>query len=278
MIDSLAFSPCGNWLAVAGYHLACRVIDAHTGERKWTAKSNSGFGLSLAFTEDDRVLCRQNGVSIRDLHTGNELQHVSSWSQSFGLSPDGETAFVADGGFQDVVRQYHLESDEQIAEVELESGAMNRIAVSPNGDVVAIVGCKRFYLLTTDGLKEIVSVRERAFSNGAFALAFSPCGSLLVFSAGRVLFVWDVAAAREIQRMELESKYFMDATFTRDGQRLITVSKEGAARVWNAVTWECECSFDWQVGPLRAVGVSQDGTRAAVAGDEGRVVIWDLDL
>jgi WD40 repeat protein len=225
-------------------------------------------------------------MAIVDAQTGTETRVCGNWCRAFGLTPDGNTALVADGGYLDLIHRYDLEDGHVRSQVELETGAINRIAVSPDGTMVAAVGTKQFQLLHTETLTVIASNAHRAFSNGAFALAFNPRGQTLVFSAGRTLFVWEVpsarpegfvAAAREVNRVSLDTKHFMDATFTPDGHRLITVSKEGIARVWETANWECERSFAWNVGPLRAVAVSPDGTRAAVAGDTGRVVVWDLD-
>lgn len=276
MIDAMAFSPDGRTLAVGGYYLGCRLIDAATGAQRWTVPSSAAFGLSLAFTPG-AVLCRQGGVSIRSAADGREVRSHGGWCQSFAPTPDGRTAYFADGGHQDMLRRYDLASGERTAEVELESGAINRIAVSPGGDLVAALGCKRFYLLDADLTQVVVTAADRALSSGAFALAFSPDGRTVVSTAGRTLFVWNVTAGREVNRVQLESKHFMDAAFTPDGRKLITVSKEGTARVWDTANWTCERSFAWNVGPLRAVAVAPDGTRAAVAGDAGRVVVWDLD-
>ena len=277
MIDALAFSADSGTLALGGYYLACRLLDATTGERRWTAQSSSAFALSLAFAPDGAVLCRQGGVSVRAGGDGTEAWNSGRWCQSFGLAPDGRSAFVSDGGYESLIRRYDLRTGKPKGEVELESGAINRVAVSPDGRLVATVGCKRFHLLTADKFQVVASEAQRALSTGAFALTFSPCGRTLVYTAGRTLFVWDAEKAREVARIHLEARHFMDAAFTPDGRQLITVSKEGVARVWDTATWECERSFAWEVGPLRAVAVSPDGTRAAVAGDTGRVVVWDLE-
>ncbi len=278
MIDTLAFAPDGRALALGGYYLACRVIDSATGSRLWTAHGGAAFGLSLAFGPGGTVLCRDDGLSTRAADTGVEVRRCGQWCRAFALTPDGRTAYATEGGTRDLVRRYELESGEARGEVELESGAINRLAVSPGGQFVAAVGCKRFHLLAADTFAVCATDTHRALSTGAFALAFSPCGRTLVYSAGRVLFVWDVASAREVSQLHLESKHFMDAAFTPDGRRLVTVSKEGAARVWDTATWTCERSFAWDAGPLRAVAVAPDGTRAAAAGDTGRVVVWDLDV
>lgn len=277
MIDALCFSPDGRLLALAGCYLACRVIDATSGQRIWTHESGSAFGLSIAFGRDNSVLCRDSGVSVRAATTGFQRQTFGQWCQAFGLTPDGRAAFVADGGFQDLIRRYSLKTGEAVGETPLEAGAINRVVVSPDGKLLALVGCKRFYLLTIKG-EVLASVAERALSNRAFALAFAPDSRTLIFTAGRTLFAWDAIAVRESNRVRLESKHFMDAAFTPDGRRLITVSKEGIARAWDCATWTCERSFAWNVGPLRAVAVSPDGTRAAAAGDQGRVVLWDLEV
>lgn len=276
-LDALAFSPCGRALAVSGYCLACRAIDAYTGARLWSLYSSSAFGLSLAYAGPERLVCRPRGVSVRDAADGTEVRTFANWCQSFALAPCGRFAFVADGGYQDAIRRYGPDPDEPPAEARLESGAINRLAVSPDGAWLAAVGCKRFYLLRADTLEVVASSAHRALSSGAFALAFAPSGRALVYSAGRELFVWGVAEGRATHRRQLDTKHFMDAAFAPNGRSLLTVSKEGSVRVWDAESWECVRAYEWEVGPLRAVGVSPDGTRAAAAGNSGRVVIWDLD-
>jgi WD40 repeat protein len=285
-IDALAFSPDGSRLAVAGSYLSCRLIDAGTGARLWDRDSCSSFGLSLAFTPAGDVLSRGLGVSLRSAR-GTERDLSESWCRSFGLAPDGRTVYVADGGTNDPIQRYNLRSGRAAGTINLRSGGINRIAVSPDGRFVATVGCKRFSLLSANRFEVLASVAERALSSGAFALAFHPSGRSLVYTAGRTLCVWEVppakqegstGAARETHRVRLEAKHFMDAAFTPDGNRLLTVSKEGVVRVWDTATWACERALAWDVGPLRAVAVSRDGTRGAAAGDTGRVVVWDLDL
>src|SRR5262245_25711789 len=108
MIDALAFSPDGRALALGGYRLACRLIDPTTGQRLWTTESNAEFGLSLAFTPAGAVLCRQSGVSVRAAADGAEVRNYGQWCQAFGLAPDGQAVFAADGGFRDFLRRYDL--------------------------------------------------------------------------------------------------------------------------------------------------------------------------
>ncbi|AWM41857.1 WD domain, G-beta repeat [Gemmata obscuriglobus] len=275
-IDALAFTPDGHALALSGYYLACKLIDPITGARLWTAETNSAVGLSLAFVPDG-VLCRQGGLSVLDRNTGGEIRRFGDRCQSFAPAPDGRAVFVA-GTRNDRLGRYDLSTGTAGAEVELASGAVNRLAASSDGKWLAAVGCKRFYLLAADTLEERASESHRALSSGSFALALSPDGRFLVYSAGREMFVREVPECREIAGVQLAAKPFMDAAFSPDGRSLFTASKEGAVRVYSTTSWELEKSFDWGIGPLRAIAVSPDGTRAAAAGDAGRVVVWDLEV
>jgi WD40 repeat protein len=276
-LDALAFSPDGSTLALGGRNLACRLIDPGTGHHHWTVRTRCDFTLSLGFTPDGSVLCRGAGLSTRSAKDGTEVRRCGNWCRAFGSTTDGRTAYLADVKYRDIIRGYDVRTGRARGEVELEAGAIQRIVASPDGAHVAAVGCKRFHLLTADRLEVVASVAERSLSNGAFAVVFSPCGRRLVYSAGRTLYVWDVESAREVHQINIRAKHFLDAAFTPDGRRLITVSKEDIARVWDTKTWNCDRTFAWNVGPLRAVTISSDGLRAAVAGDSGRVVVWDLD-
>lgn len=277
-IDALAFSADGRALAVGGNFLAGALFDASTGERRWSLEGPHSFCQSLAVVPGGSVLCKGSELLTLDAASGAPIRKCGEgWCQAFGVAPDGRTAFVSDGRYQVLVRRYNLEDGAVLGEAELDSGRIRRIAVSPDGGLVGVVGRKRFLLLNAGTLATTAADSQRGLSSGAFALAFSPCGRTLVYSAGRTLFVWDTAAARAVKQLQLDTKHFLDAAFTPDGRRLITVSKEGAARVWDAASWGCERAFAWDVGPLRAVAVSPDGTRAAAAGDSGRVVVWDLD-
>lgn len=277
MIDALTFSPCGRRLAVGGRNLACRLIDPACGTRLWTVRTRCDFSLSLAFAPDGSVLCRGGGLSTRAAKDGKELRKCGDWCRAFGSTADGRTAFLADVKHRDVIRGYDVRSGKRRAEVELEAGSIKRVVTSPDRKWVAVAGCRRFNLLKADTLEVVASEAQRALSCGEFAVAFSPCGRKLIYTAGRTLFAWDMRTAREVTRVHLDARHFVDAAFTADGRRLITVNKEGSARVWDASAWECENCFAWDIGPLRAVAVSADGHRAAAAGDSGRVVVWDLD-
>lgn len=277
-IDALAFSPCGHRLALGGPNLACRLIDPLTGQRLWSVRTRCDFALSVGFTPEGAILCRSNGLSVRSARDGRELRKCGQWCRAFACSRDGRSAFLADVKMRDVIRCYDLKTGKCRGEIALNTGLINRIAVSPDHKWLAAVGCRRFNLVRIRGDRFDVaeSVAQRSLSSGVYALAFSPCGHRVVFSAGRVLWVWDTRRGRELKRLSLDAKPFYDAAFTPNGERLITVSKDGIVRIWNTHSWQCEECYAWKVGPLCAVAVAPDGHHVAVAGDSGCIVVWDF--
>jgi WD40 repeat protein len=55
------------------------------------------------------------------------------------------------------------------------------------------------------------------------------------------------------------------------------VSGDGLARYWNPADLSLVRVLQWGVGKLHSVAVSPDGTLAAAGGDEGQVVVWDVE-
>jgi WD40 repeat protein len=67
-------------------------------------------------------------------------------------------------------------------------------------------------------------------------------------------------------------------TYSPDGTRLATASKDGTARLWDAGTCQEICTFQGHRGEVNAVCFSPDGRTLASVGDDGTIRLWDLTL
>ena len=94
---------------------------------------------------------------------------------------------------------------------------------------------------------------------------------------GRTLCVWEVGdpTGRPIPRAD--SKGLLSLAFTPDGQRLIAAPDDGPVRVIDPALRKVVAEFAWNIGELFSVAVAPDGLTAAVGGDGGRVVVWDVE-
>jgi WD40 repeat protein len=64
--------------------------------------------------------------------------------------------------------------------------------------------------------------------------------------------------------------------FTPDGRRMLTTCTDKLVRVWDTATGQLVTSYDWNVGVTNAIAMAPDGLTAAVSGQTGRVVLFDL--
>jgi WD40 repeat protein len=112
-------------------------------------------------------------------------------------------------------------------------------------------------------------------------LIFSPDGSQLVYVHGMTLVVWSVPELGKpllIRNNPRKSrKHFTSAAFHPSGRYLFASSNDETVHVYDTTTWEPLNRFSWNIGQLRSVGISADGTLAAAGNDKGEVMVWDVD-
>jgi WD40 repeat protein len=128
---------------------------------------------------------------------------------------------------------------------------------------------------------------RRADCEGAEALVVSPDGSQIVTRWGSVLSIWNAndieATPRVIDEGRDPGWYSVSfngpsIAFHPSGQYLAATSNDTTVKLYDTATWQLARTFTWNVGRLRSVAFSPDGTRAAVGSDTGKVVVWDVDL
>jgi WD40 repeat protein len=116
----------------------------------------------------------------------------------------------------------------------------------------------------------------------AFPLLFSPDSRQLVGFNGMTLLAWNIPESGELEKPRLvrndSRTHFTALAFHPSGHYLFATSNDTTTHVFNTHTWERIGRFTWQIGRLKAVAVSPDGTLAAVGGDGGDIVIWDVDF
>ena len=109
------------------------------------------------------------------------------------------------------------------------------------------------------------------------ALSFSADGQRLAVGYGRMMRIWNVEESRWLVTCPGHRADVAALAFSPDGTRLLSGSADRTARLWETHTGRQLGGWDWQVGPIHAVAVSQDGMTGACGGDKPTVVVWDLD-
>ncbi|HEY2785696.1 MAG TPA: hypothetical protein VGJ05_12065 [Fimbriiglobus sp.] len=108
-------------------------------------------------------------------------------------------------------------------------------------------------------------------------LSYSPDGKKLAVGNARVVYMLDATTLSIVWELRGHKGHVNKVVFTNDGRKLISVGHDMTARMWEVETGRLTTTFDWKIGRLTTVAVSPDGTMAAAGGENGRIVLWDLD-
>jgi WD40 repeat protein len=277
-VHAVAFSPDGQALACAGgdlllWHLA-------TGRSARSSKDDVQTVGDVAFAPDGRALA----TASRLLGGANTVMagYVQLWDAADPLA-----ALAAPGPAGRGARLALAPRRERTVAVEkyLLAGPVRggyhvwSVAFAPDGRTLAL-GTDHGGVLLWDVTSDQDPTRL-PLPTAAQRLAFAADGRLLAATEGSRVRVWDPATGKTVCSLRGHGKRVTCLAFAPGGTAgapaLLTGSEDETVRLWDMAAGKERSAFRWPVGKVRAVAVAPDGMTAAAAGDNGDVVIWDLD-
>jgi WD40 repeat protein len=267
---AFTFDPRGRWLYVSDSRGGYRLYPLPDGPwRRLPGSQYDHHVISLAVSPDGGRLAVSRG--------GAGTNRLECWA----VEPDG--TFRAAWSVQDG------QPIDPGAEVRMEmgrNGFVHAVAVSPDGRTVAAVESStagggwdkpRLILRAADTGTPTADLEPGPGAVG-LSLAYTPDGRTLLAWCQRWIEVRDVAG-RHAGRIDWPGRsHLRGLAVLPRGRGFITASGDWQARLWDLDAGKVTRAFKWDVGKLHAAAVSPDGATAAVGGDKGRVVVWDLDL
>jgi hypothetical protein len=119
---------------------------------------------------------------------------------------------------------------------------------------------------------------ERSRAGDQFtAVAFAPDGHSLV-SGGQdgVVRVWDLASAKDVQRLEGHTRTIWCLTFAPDGKTLASASDDTSVRLWDVVAGKCLATLARHGGAVWFVSFAPDGKTLASSCEDSIIRLWDV--
>jgi len=284
------WSPDSRQLVSVGTAGLVTIHDVATGALLQTLRGHTKAVFGVGWSATGRWLASSevdNAIHLWEMTTGRcfqILQHPADEANLFfgvAWSPDGTQ--VASGTARrgllvwDVVAAQPLWSGEPLAT------KLRHVAWSPDGHLLAGGGEDgAIYIWTAaDG-----QLRHRLVGHHGLitCLAWSPTGHQLA-SGGRgveqgELFVWDMATTRQAVVLaghaEIATAVAWGAVTDARPPLLISGGGSGRLRWWDLDQQGCIRISDAHHGAVQRLRRSPDGTMLASCGDDGRILLWDL--
>ena len=160
----------------------------------------------------------------------------------------------------------------------LGNGIIYEINYSPDGKLIAVAGAVGIWLYDAATLAEVWRISE-----GAGAIAFSPCGRTLVSAnwLDRTVQLWDVSTQERVGGLQLRERYYVtDLTLSLDGNILAIGNLSGEIALWDIATQQQTALLDIpERGGVRTLAFSPDGGLLAAATTQSAyatICLWDL--
>ncbi len=210
----------------------------------------------------------------------NRSRVVRTVPQGGGLavSPDG-TRFATTGDGPATV--WATDTGERLLTLRGHHGAVNGIAFSPDGSLLATTGSDGTARVWDGGSGRQVHVL-RGHRGVAWSPVFSPDGkSLAATGVDGTVRIWNVGSGREEMVLtDPDAGRFTDLfipglDFSPDGSRLAGPMPDLTARIWDLATGKTEVVLPRHVWDITDVAFSPDGTRVATVSMDGSLRISD---
>jgi len=228
------FSHDGRRVGWGSFGSAVRVVDATAGDREKTYGVTQA--LSAAYSNDDRTLAiGDTSGSVFVVDVGTDRS---------------QTTRVVGGG-----------------------ASAWGVAFSPDGRALAIAG--------GDGDVYVADPRDlsaprRLRGHGAevCAVAFAADGVLASASYDKTIRLWDVAAGKEIAKLQGHESGINAIAITNDGRTIASASEDTTLRVWDRASGTVTATFGGHRLPVNTVAFAAEGRYVISGAEDGDVLLW----
>ena len=244
------FSPDGDRVVTAGQDATARVWSAATGEELTPALSHVGWVTAAHFNRQGTRLV-----------TGDSDGTTRIW--------DGETG----------VELYRFENPpHELTDARgtsYEFSPVLAVAFHRNGRTVATANYDEVVRIWRPGRAEPTELRIDARVDG---VEFSREGNRLLAWARNSVYVWDLDADDSSPSVLAHPDWVHDATFSRDGSLVGSVSQDGLVHVWEAAAGAPLYEWRGHDDVPFAVDFDPAGDRLLTAGADGTARVWQVEV
>ena len=273
-VQSIIFSPSGQYIATSSTDKIVRLWDAATGFLMTQLPHTDSIQI-VAFSPDSQKLVTASADKIVRLWASIDGHNLAclihdEWVVDVAFSPDGHR--LATASKDKTARLWDISSNCELARL-THNATVRKVVFSSNGQRLATASNDKTARIwdTASGCQ----LARLAHADSVWSVVFSPDGQRLATASNdRTAGVWDEASGRELARLNHAGSVW-NVTFSPDGQRLATASDDGTARIWHATSGR-ELARLTHADSVWNVKFSPDGQRLATASYDKTARVWNV--
>ncbi len=158
-------------------------------------------------------------------------------------------------------------------------------ATSADGTRVAFVTnvgsdpCKQFVTAHDTSTGDRVARWELDPTGAVLQLAYSACGTkLFARSSAHTVDVFDASTGARAGELVHPGRAFVTGIAVHPDGTVACARADGTVALWSPDTLNATRVLNWKAGRLEAVAFSADGALAAAGTEDGKVIVWDVDV